>query len=145
MTISLIYCTTELFPETFCVTTRFRDGREVTGQRLPTEEHQEYAASLGYTPDDAGVWLSLAEHEILHSLMYQWMYDGRSPALRHEAGAESCPLHLRWWEESLVISFQRWINTEELDQPLWDIIEKYPHVWRSAFEPYRQQIRATLT
>ena len=113
--------------------TRYGDGFSMAATRPDTPENRAEAADQGYPATEAGVWQSLQDHELLHTLLTRRILASESLVLRHESGAERARYALRLHEESLVLSAQRWINTGKLDPVL------FPHV--SALKAVASRVR----
>jgi hypothetical protein len=105
-------------------TTLLSFGVSCTGAREDTPTNRREAEMEGYTPDAVGVWQSLVEHEILHSLVAQHLWDCESYVIRAESGAELTPLHNRYFEESLVLGLQWTANRVSQNSPLSDLQEQ---------------------
>jgi len=93
------------------VRTLFPDGITCYGTRDVTPANVREARSQGYKgSDEQAVWRSLVEHELLHSLVAECIFDYPSLVLRTEGGGELYPSWLRYEEEMLAISWQAFSN-----------------------------------
>lgn len=98
--------------------TRYPDGFSMAATRDDTPDNRTEAADQGYPATADGVWRSLLEHEIGHSLAGRILFGTESVVLRHESGAERHRYAKRLHEEAWVISAQRLANTGEMDAVL---------------------------
>jgi len=88
------------------------------GTREPNEQNLREARDQGYAGDDPA-WRSLIDHEVLHSLLGERLFDGCSPALLTAAGIDPPqPYFLRLYEESIALACQLWLNTGCVEAPL---------------------------
>ena len=116
--------TFEVDRENGVVTTVYKDGPHPGTQyrcaatREDDAQNRAEAADQGYMAEAQGVWDSLVDHEILHTLVSRELFGRESYVLRHEAGAEPARYALRLHEEAAVISFQTWLNTTRRDPVL---------------------------
>jgi len=111
VTIKLKYADLEIDPLARRVCTRFSDGISCYGTRDITPANVREARSQGYEgSDDLVVWRSLVEHELLHSLVAECIFDQPSLVLRTEGGGEFYPSWLRYEEEMLAIGWQAFSN-----------------------------------
>jgi hypothetical protein len=113
-----------VYPSTRYLETRYADGYSYGAMRDCNEETLRDAEDLGYPKTPLGVWRSLCEHELLHSILAHELYDSPSLVLRHMSGALYVANHNRQYEEAIVQGFQHWINTGRADlavlhSPLW--------------------------
>jgi hypothetical protein len=115
------------------VRTDFHDRLSCAGTRPDNADNRREAEDQGYDGADA-VWYSLLDHEVLHTLISEWLFDAPSPALRTATAAldRPAPYYLRLEEESIVLSFQRWLNTGECPHALSHYRNELP-AWRDAF------------
>jgi hypothetical protein len=93
------------------------DGRECSAARDCTMQNVDYAASLGYT----SVRAALREHELAHTFLAENMGHPYSPTLRAVAenyGPGTIPYDAQIHEESVVLQFQRFLNTQEVGAAL---------------------------
>lgn len=124
ISIPLKYCTYEIWPKSRLVKTVFPDGPYCIGMRDETDPINILEAeSEGYTGQDS-VWRSMVEHELLHSVICEVLFDSPSRVIRSEAqhkwkteGNDQTeywmPYHsarVKYEEEVLVLSFQEWSN-----------------------------------
>ncbi len=126
-----------------CVTTRYADGFSCTATREDTPDNRSEICDQGYADhgypidDDSmqrALLRSLIEHELLHTTIARAVFGRESIVLRHESGAERQRYALRLHEEALVLSFQRWLNTEDLDPILLPYGAALPHLRRAMRE-----------
>ena len=76
---------------------------------------REAREGQGYTGPDA-VWRSLVDHELLHSLVAEVVFDRPSVVLRGEAGDPSfIPAWEKYEEEMLVLGMQIYLNSGECE------------------------------
>lgn len=120
--LTLKFCRVRVYTEQQYIETIFHDGRVSGATRELTPENFEQAREQGYTGDDA-VWLSLRDHEILHSLLCEVFFGTASHVLRHQSGAVKQLLCLREWEEGFVLAFQYYANTGKILPPLYQWTE----------------------
>lgn len=102
-----------LTPSYRFVRTTFPDGLFTDGSRDYTDPGNiREAKSQGYTPDNGKdpVWSSLVDHELLHSIVAEVIFDRPSVVLRTEAGGEFNPLWERYEEETIILAFQCYLN-----------------------------------
>lgn len=107
---NLKYCRYEIHHTPREVRTIFPNGRIAVGSRdesSPSNIRQ--AQSEGYSGPNC-VWRSLVEHELLHSLVAEALFDRPSVVLQVESGGEFTPLWERYEEECLVLCIQYWSN-----------------------------------
>lgn len=117
--INLKYVRFEVWRDQRCVASILRSSSHTcVGSRPDTQENREEAGRQGYTPDENGVWQSLVEHELLHSLVAEVMFDRPSSVILTESGAETTPSWERYEEEAVVLSIQRLLNTDEITATL---------------------------
>ncbi len=114
MEVKLKYCTYEVWDEhPRSVRTVFFDGLSCGGMRDENDPSniREAREGQGYVGPDA-VWRSLVEHELLHSLVSEILFDRWSLVLRSEAGDETFISALdKYEEEAIVLACQRYSNT----------------------------------
>jgi hypothetical protein len=114
MEVKLKYCTYEIWDHgDRSVRTVFFDGLSCGGMRdiHDPSNIREAREGQGYTGPDA-VWRSLVEHELLHSLVSEILFDRWSLVLRSEAGDETFVSALdKYEEEAIVLACQRYANT----------------------------------
>lgn len=118
--IALAHCTLVVL-DRYRVDVRFPGGKYVAGERLPTAENLAQAVELGYPETDNGVSAALFDHELLHCLVGEVLFDGKSPTLWHEAQGEYAPYYLRLWEESVVLALQLWLNGRDVGDRPWPL------------------------
>lgn len=117
--IVLKYVHIEIWSEQKCVATVFNNtAHTCVGSRDDTQQNREEAARQGYSADANGVWRSLVEHEILHSLVAEVMFDRESRVALAESGKEITPTWERYEEEAIVLSLQYLINTNLITSTL---------------------------
>jgi len=110
MIINLQFASVHIFPNDN-VCTFFPDGIFCYGSREVNDQNIREARSQGYKGNDSlAVWRSLVEHELLHSLVAECIFDRPSLVLRTEGGGEFHPSWLRYEEEMLAISWQAFTN-----------------------------------
>lgn len=111
ISIPLKYCTYEIWPESRSVRTVFPDGLSCGGMRDENDPvNIQEAEEEGYTGKDS-VWRSLVEHELLHSIICEVLFNRPSNVLRSEAGDVTFySARQKYEEEVLVLSFQEWLN-----------------------------------
>lgn len=120
-------CACRIDEETRHVVTVFSDGAEAHAERDCMTQNRGYAELLGYSGDDA-CWNALVEHELLHSWLWQRLgrpYSEVLWAVAHGVNSgtdERIPYHVQLLEESIVLSFQRYLNTGLVDPPLAPLI-----------------------
>jgi hypothetical protein len=113
------------------VVTIFADGHKAEATRdVTTNDNRRTAAELGYTESADGVAAALLAHELCHSLLSHWMYERQSRVLRHEANADYVPYHERVYEESIVLAFERYLNTGTDSGPLEHVAARKLGLWR---------------
>jgi hypothetical protein len=120
VSIRLEYCTYEVWPDSRSVRTVFPDGLSCGGMRDEKDPQniREAHEGQGYTGADA-VWKSLVDHELLHSLVAEVVFDRPSVVLRAEAGdAAFVPAWEKHEEEAVVLAFQYWFNCDSSTRPL---------------------------
>jgi len=116
-----------LFPETMNVgnyLTLYETN--VPASRPVDKDSLDHAAELGYERSPFGVWRALAQHEVLHHVLPPALLKRDSYVLFHKAGIKPADLMDRWYEESLVLAFQRLINTGEIRMPLMPLYKASP-------------------
>lgn len=123
ITFYLKYCSFEIYPISRRVCTAYKEGFFTWANRETNEDNIQEANSQGYSGEDA-VWKSLVEHEYLHSLISELLYDHPSLVLETESGRAFHPSWLRYQEESVVIGIQfllhhRWLRDESKIE-IWD-------------------------
>jgi hypothetical protein len=111
--INLKYARYEVWPDKRLVrTTLLYNGMFCDGAR---DEHAwqniREAESQGYKGKDC-VWRSLVEHEFLHSLVAEVLFDRPSLVMTTEAGGEFTPLWQRYEEEAICLACQVYLNNE---------------------------------
>jgi len=112
LSIPLKYCTFEVWKAQRTVATVFPSGHTCAGTRADTEQNRTEAESQGYTgPGETIVWRSLVEHELLHNLLAEVVYDRPSRVMETESGKAFHPSWLRYYEEAQVLAAQYEINT----------------------------------
>lgn len=110
--------TFEVDRENGVVTTVYPSGHRCSATREDNAQNRAEASDQGYMAEAQGVWDSLVDHEILHTLISRELFNRESYVLRHEAGAEPARYALRLHEEAAVISYQTWLNTAQRDPVL---------------------------
>lgn len=115
ISIPLKYCTYEIWSESRSVRTVFPDGLSCGGMRDESDPvNIKEAEAEGYIGADS-VWRSLVEHELLHSIICEVLFDRPSNVLRSEAGDVTFySARQKYEEEVLVLSFQEWSNGNHL-------------------------------
>jgi hypothetical protein len=122
-----------IMPERHYLETRFADGRIAPATReLNATENRTTALDLGYTDSADGVWRSLICHELLHSLLSDWLWDQASQVLLHMAGAKHTPHHERIFEEAVVLAFELHLNTGAITRALQPYSRPKLDLWRSS-------------
>jgi hypothetical protein len=121
ITVSLKYCVFDVDCYLHEVATIFPEGQVAIAIRdLGNQDNIREAQSQGYSGPDA-VWKSLVEHEYLHSLISEILYDRPSLVLETESGGKFHPSWLRYQEEAVVIGVQYLLNVNSNHNPnLWD-------------------------
>ena len=114
------HCTVIEYPEgeeNGLLITVFKDGKFCDATRPNEMRDTDYARHLGYsTVRDA-----LREHELAHVYLMEEILDRASPTLYTVAGGTgdgAAPYEGQLWEESVVLAFQRYINTGEVAEAL---------------------------
>lgn len=90
--------------------TRWPDGVECPATRDHTMQNVDYAQHLGYTT----VRAALREHELAHHFVSERLGFPFSPTLRAVGtgfALGTAPYELQLWEESVVLDFQRFLQT----------------------------------
>lgn len=113
------------------VETVFPDGKIAHATRGDTPENRETAVDLGYTDGPEGVARALVWHEALHSILSDLIWQRASRVLLHFAGAVHVPYYERVYEESVVLGFERSLNTGEVGPALQGFPRTSLDVWRS--------------
>lgn len=119
ISIPLKYCTYEIWPESRSVRTVFPDGLSCGGMRDENDpiNIREAREGQGYTGPDA-VWCSLVDHELLHSLACEHLFDRSSYVLREQAGDTAfVAAREKYYEEVLVLDIQLFINSGRIVHP----------------------------
>lgn len=111
LSILLKFCIFEVWADQRTVATVFPSGHTCAAARPDTQQNRTEAESQGYTPDVGGVWRSLVEHELLHDLLAEVVYNRASRVMETEAGVAFHPSWLRYYEEAQVLAAQYEINT----------------------------------
>lgn len=122
------YCRVEIDDDARRVTTVFNDGRSCCGTREDNAQNRAEAEAEGYGWD---VWRCLGEHELVHAYLAETLWDCTSPVLNTEAGMVQ-PYWLRMYEEALVLTFQIYLNTGRIEQPLQPFADMVG-VWATDF------------
>lgn len=143
--IQLKYATYEIFPShagtngNRSVRTTFSDGLYAGAIRDESDPvNIIQAQSEGYTGESI-VWKSLVDHELLHSIVAEILFDRPSVVLRTEAGCASFwPLWERYEEEMLVLGMQIYLNSGESE-----LIRGLD--WLQAIKIANRYIGATMT
>lgn len=117
LTLDLRFARYEIWPGERIVCTTFPDGKACCGTRAETLENIREAEAQGYTGPLA-VWRSLVEHELLHSLVAEIIFNRPSQVLRTEAGGEFAPLWSRFEEETIALALQRHFQAGDFPDPL---------------------------
>lgn len=139
LTIPLKYCTFEVWKDQRTVATVFPDGYICAGSRVDTQQNRIEAESQGYATHDR-VWRSLVDHELLHNVIAEVMFDRISHVMATESGLEWYPSWLRYEEEAIVLAYQYFINTGR--QP--DLLYKYPQgVYEAWMKEYAPKLAAS--
>lgn len=112
------------------VDTVFHDGKVQGAQRQFGAEDIKTVRELGYSADADGVWRSLIAHEVLHTLVSQWLWDRPSEVLRHYCAGEPCPVHTRYYVEALVLAFEHLLVTGEITAALLHLPALQVRRWR---------------
>jgi hypothetical protein len=115
--IELKYCQYLVDTENRSVCTNIK-GYFCNAFREDDAQNRTEANSQGYFDEDP-VWKSLVEHEYLHSLISELLYDRPSLVLETESGGKFHPSWLRYQEEALVIGVQYLLNHDENRDELW--------------------------
>ncbi len=129
--LALPHSTVWVYPDQRLVLTILPDWKECYATREDTEENRQEALDQGYTGPDA-VWRSLVDHEVLHNLISDWLWNRPSPTLEHEAGVRRVEYGKRLFEEALVLAFQRYVNTGEQWPALYPFAQVLPE-WKRKF------------
>jgi len=93
--------------------TVFHDGTAVTATPERSEAYAAQARALGYGEDTQAL---SREHELLHTLLMEAVGFGSSPtlwAVAHGQQGEVAPIWAQEEEETLVLSFQAYLNGGE--------------------------------
>lgn len=122
ISIDLKYCRYEVWPEKHLVSTIFPCGAIVSGIRENSQQSITEAESQGYKGERI-VWRSLAEHELLHSLSSEILFDRPSKVLETEAGITFHPSWERYEEEAIVLAFQYHSNTKSYPTILYPFLD----------------------
>jgi hypothetical protein len=123
--LSLTHADLYIHPDRREVDTVFRDGKVQGAQRSFSAEDTAVAAELGYEASAEGVFSSLVCHELMHSLVSEWLWNRPSEVLRHYCAAEPCPYYRRIYVEAIVLAWERLLQTDEMSEALYDIEERY--------------------
>lgn len=123
------------------VVTTFPDGFTCEGSRSVTPDNVREAHTQGYSGSDPYVvWRSLVDHELLHTVLYDELFNRPSAVLRTESGAEFTPSWVRYQEEALVLSMQHYLHTDVVTDTLNRYMtryvrERFGHQWWSIYNP----------
>jgi len=104
--IAFLHCTVAIDREGRYVETVFADGAKVSAMPHDTPEYRQHARELGYGDDTAAM---SREHEVCHSLIAEARGEDVSPTLFAVAHNEPANT-LHYFEERLVLDFQRYLN-----------------------------------
>lgn len=142
ITIPLRYAVYEVWPDTRTVRTRFHDGRSACGTRDPADpQNLAEAESQGYHHAAEPVWRSLVEHELLHSVVPEALFDRWSTVLRTESGGDFYPSWQRYEEEALCLAYQTFFNTRVMPPVLLrygnDNLDRLRRAWFDYSRPLR--------
>lgn len=152
--IQLKYCTFVVYLDLKCVQTAFSDGFNCTGARFNctgsrdvTPENVKEAESQGYLGlDEEKVWQSLVDHELLHSLVSEYIYDRESLVLLTESGKLFSCSWRRYEEEAIVLAFQFYFNGGPTPKILQQLEREYPDgfsrlctIWRGYYLEFLRQ------
>lgn len=122
-TIQLKYATFEILSEPcengHCgvVRTLFPDGLSSDGFREVNPQNITEAKSQGYSGPFA-IWHSLVDHELLHSIVAEVLFDRPSVVLRTESGEEFNLSWERYEEEMYAIAFQVYCHAQSVPRPI---------------------------
>lgn len=135
LALDLRYARYEIWAERKTVATVFPDGHACFGTREDNPQNRREAEAQGYSGPLA-VWRSLVEHELLHSLVAEIIFDRPSVVMLTESGAGFTPTWLRYEEEMLALSLQRLFNTGEIPDPLKRYgLRGLPEIWNLTYAP----------
>lgn len=112
------------------VDTQFHDGKVQGAQRAFSQDDIATVRELGYEASEQGVWQSLIAHELLHSLVSDWLWNRPSEVLRHYCAGEPCPVHTRYYVEAIVLAFERLQQTGEFSAALHHLPMHSMPAWR---------------
>lgn len=122
ISIDLKYCRCEVWPEQKLVSTVFPCGAIVSGTREENQQNIIEAESQGYKGENI-VWRSLVDHELLHSLVAEILFDQPSKVLETEAGIRFHPSWERYEEEAIVLASQRHMNVNDYPRILYQFLD----------------------
>lgn len=103
-------CELRIWPEQEHVATVFRDGAVAPASRECELQNLSYARHLGY-PD---CWRAVVTHEAAHTHISERLGHLFSPTLHAVANGYmegTAPYEMRLYEEALVLSIERFMNT----------------------------------
>lgn len=140
-TLRLKHATLHVHHEAREVDTTFHDGKTQGAQRTFSDADIDVAKDLGYEASERGVWRALITHELLHSLVSEWLWDRPSEVLRHYCAGEPCPVHRRYYVEAIVMAFERLQQTGEITEAVAHLPAKSLRTWRVQLAGLLLQVR----
>ncbi len=112
--IQLIFCRVEIHAERRYLETIFADGARIGAYPHETADYRAVTAETGYGDD---IWAYARDHELLHNLLPQEVNGTPSHVLWHLAHETKADPWKVWQEESLAISFQRFLTGRDKTMP----------------------------
>ncbi len=112
-------CLVTVLTDNGYVQTTFDDNTFVPALPLLDPTNLFLAQTLGYKDDIKKMTM---DHEILHTYLSETIGLDYSPTLwtlaHHSVGLSCVSQETQWIEDALVLSFQRYLNTKDVEPPL---------------------------
>lgn len=108
-------CTVRVWSDE-CMETVYPDGKKVRAQFVKSDDTRKTAKEHGYDDD---VMLMHRHHDLAHTFLAESKGFHASPTLRHAAGGLQVDAYTRQVEEEMVLAFQRYIMTGQIDSRLY--------------------------
>lgn len=133
-------CELWIWPADRYLESRWESGERCGATRECEMNNLSYARHIGY----ADCWTAVAAHEAAHHFTMERLGYPYSPtlwAVANDCGPGTAPYEFRIWEESVVLSFERWFNLNE-----WTASLGHPEIrfrlarWREEWEQVRGEI-----